>query len=162
MADDYATFDDVMKRYPPAKTMVGSGTNDVSTEDISSIYVFGAQGIVDAYIGSKYTTPVSMPEPLITQVTADISLYKLCEDKMPRIPEFAERRYTHAIEILVMIRDGKMVLSNSQVLSTQGDNEAWSSTGSFHPTFSPVLGELDQKADRDFVTSESDERSTDY
>jgi phage gp36-like protein len=159
----YATFDDVLNRYPPAKTMVGSGVNEVSTADISSLYVFGAEGIVNGYVGAKYTTPIAMPEALITQVTADISIYKLCEDKMPRIPEFAERRYKHAIEILEMIRDGKMVLSSSATLIVGGgDNEAWSSTGSFHPVFSTVLGELEQKVDRDQVREEKSIRSTDF
>lgn len=159
----YATIDEVLNRYPPAKTMVGSGMNEVATLDISSIYVFGAAGIVDGYLGAKYVTPITMPQALITQVTADIALYKLCEDKMPRIPDFAERRYNNSIAILEALRDGKMTLGNSTPLVTVGgDNEAWSSTGSFHPVFSTVLGELDQKVDRDQIVAEKSIRSTDF
>lgn len=158
----YASFNDVLGRYPPAKTMVGSSTQDISTSDISSIYIYGAEGIVNGYVGAKYETPLSTPDPLVTQVTADIALYKMCEDKLPRVPDFAERRYQHAIEILEAVRDGKMVLSSDQtVLTAGGDQDAWSSTGSFHPTFSPVLGELDQRVDADFVDQERDERLDD-
>jgi phage gp36-like protein len=159
----YATANDVLGRYPPAKTMVGSSAQDISTADISSLYIFGGEGIVNGYLGAKYTLPIAMPEPLVTQVTADIALYKMCEDKLPRIPDFAEKRYVHAIEILEMLRDGKMVLSSDQeILTAGGDQDAWSATGSYHPTFSPVLGELDQKVDRDFVRAERGERDTDF
>ena len=65
-------------------------------------------------------------------------------------------------DAVAAVRDGKMILSQDQVpLETGGNEFAWSSTGSFHPTFSPVLGELDQRVDSDFVDAERDGRSTD-
>lgn len=159
----YASFSDVLVRYPPMNTMIGSDSNEVSTVDVSSIYVAGAEGIVDAYIGAKYQTPVAMPQALVTQVTADIAIYKMCEDKLPRIPDFAEKRYQHAIEILQAINSGQMVLVGSGVLPViGGNNDAWSNTGSFHNIFSPVLDILEQTPDRDQVRAEEAERFGDF
>jgi len=158
----YATIDDIFKRYPPISTMVGSGVNDVSSVDVSSIYVADAESYVNAYLGARYVLPLS-PEPLITQLTCDMALYKMVEDKAPRIPDFMDRRFTAAQSMLAMLRDGDMILTaNSQQVSQGGNQEAWSSVQDFHPVFSPVLGELEQRADSDYIESERDDRSGDF
>ena len=156
----YATFDDVQKRYPPISTMIGTDANDVSTADISSIYVSDAEGLINAYLGARYQTPLQT-EPLVTMLATDLALFKLMEDKLPRIPDFAEKRREHAIDLLEKLRDGKMVLSTDQTTVASGDQDAWSNVGSYHPVFSPVLGELDQAADRNFIETESALRSSD-
>lgn len=159
----YATFDDVIKRYNPLTTMIGSGETEVSTVDISSIYVADAEGLVNAYLGAKYSTPLNMPEPLITRLAADIAIYKVLEDRASRVPEIAANRYTDACSILGMLRDGKMVLTNSQTdITSGGDWEAFGTTAEYHPVFSPVLRDVDQRADRDQITADRDERSDDF
>ena len=135
----YATFTDITKRYNPLLTMIGTTTQNVTTEDISSIYIFDAEGFVNAYVGAKYTVPVAMPEPIITMLTADIAIYKILEDRVPRIPEFADRRFNNAVATLEKIRDGDMVLSSaSQTIISGGDQEAWSNNQSYAPVFTPA------------------------
>lgn len=158
---DYASFADVIKRYNPLTTMIGSGDTEVTTADISSIYIADAMGIVNAYLGAKYTVPLAV-EPLITALTADLAIYKVLEDRASRVPDIAEKRYTNATSILGMLRDGKMVLSSSQTIIASGDWEAFSSTASYHPVFSSVLDPVDQKADRNQITADRDERINDY
>jgi phage gp36-like protein len=153
----YATYDDVVKRYNPLLTMVGTGSTEVSCADIASIYISDAEGLINAYIGAKYQTPVIV-EPLITRLAADLAIYKVLEDRASRVPEIASKRYTDACSILAMLRDGKMVLSGSQTIVATGDWEAYSSTSSYHPVFSPVLRDVDQRADSHQIDDDRNER----
>jgi phage gp36-like protein len=93
-----------------------------------------AESFVNAFLGSRYFIPL-VTEPLITQCTADIAIYKLLEDRAPRIPDFAQARYTNVVSILMMLRDGDMTLSSSQTMITSGDQEVWSNVFSTPPAF---------------------------
>lgn len=135
-----ATFNDVLRRYTPLTTMIGSADLDVSTNDISSIYIADAEGIIGAYLGSKYTVPLTS-EPILTSLTSDIAIFKCLEDRAPRIPDFLQKRYDNAIATLESLRDGKMVLTASgNIIIEGGDQEAWSNvlSGSDGPVFKPV------------------------
>ena len=154
----YAVFSDIHTRFPPILTMVGTvAETDVTTAQVSSVYIADAESVVNAYLAGRYATPLVI-EPIITQITSDLAIFKLAQDRLPRMPEYMERRQQGAISLLEMLRDGKMVLSSSQTLVTTGDNEAWSATQSYHPVFSPVLGEVEQAVDQDFVNAERDTR----
>jgi phage gp36-like protein len=156
----YAAFDDVIKRYNPITTMIGSGSTDVATVDVSSIYIADAEGIINAYLGAKYAVPLQI-EPMVTMLASDISIYKMLEDRASRVPEIAEKRYTRALDLLAMLRDGKMTLSSSQTQISSGDWEAFATTMDYHPVFSPVLNEIDQRADLDQIQAERSERESD-
>lgn len=157
----YAGFADVFVRFPPIKTMVGTGTNDVATLDVSSVYCAGAEGVVNAYLANRYAIPLTT-DPLITKLTCDLAIYDLGIDKMPRIPEYLQARYDRAIRLLEMLKSGELNLNpGSQTLVTTGDNEAWSSTGSYHNIFSPVLKDIDQSEDVDQVRADIVARDSD-
>lgn len=158
----YATYADVIGRYNPLTTMIGTTAPDVTTTDIASMYISDAEGVINAFLGAKYVIPLAMPEPLITRIAADLAIHKVLEDRAARIPEFAVNRNKEAMDLLAMLRDGKMTLTQSQVPTTGGDQEAFSTTGSFHPVFSPVLSDIDQKADIDQIRNDRDERIGDY
>jgi len=51
-----------------------------------------------------------------------------------------------------------MVLGNSQSIITSGDFEAFSSTSSYHPVFSPVLRDVDQRADHNQIDADREQR----
>lgn len=156
----YATIDDVFARFP-VHTLVGTGTNEVTSLEVSSIYIQDAEGMVDAFLGSKYVTPLTTV-PIITQITADLAIFNMLAERAGRVPQAIQTRYDRVMSYLEMLRDGEMVLNaNSQTLSSSGDSFAWSSTGSYHQTFSPVLDELDQRADQTWVDDEKDARVDD-
>lgn len=122
----YATCDDVLRRYSPLKTMIGVGTLDVSTIDIASIYIADGESIVNGYLAKKYIVPLTV-EPLVTDLTSDIAIFRILSDKAPRVPDFMATRYTNATSMLAMLRDGEMVLTaSSQSVNSGGDEEAWS------------------------------------
>lgn len=159
----YAAFSDVVSRYKPITTMVGTHANDITSTEVTSQFIADAESFVDAYLGSRYAVPLSAPIPsLITQVTADLAIFNLAAEKLPRVPDFMQPRYDRAIRTLEMLRDGKMTLTGTGVtLITSGNQEAWSPTTGTHPVFSPVLDELDQRADVDYINSELDDREDD-
>ena len=123
----YATCDDIIRRYKPIQTMIGVGTLDVTTVDIASVYIADAESIVNAYVGVRYVTPL-VSEPLLTSLSSDIAIYKMIEDKAPRIPDFMQKRYDQAIATLISIKSGDMILNASTLtmVSSGGDQEAWS------------------------------------
>jgi phage gp36-like protein len=140
----YATFDDVLRRYNPLNTMIGSGPTEVSTIDISSVFIPDAEGYVNAFLGARYAIPVGV-EPLITQITCDLAICKIISDRAPRLPDFMANRCTNANSLLGMLRDGKMVLTGSGTLPVTGgvgDQEVWSNVlpeeGFAGPIFRPT------------------------
>lgn len=143
----YATFDDVTKRYNPLLTMIGVGTLQVSTDDISSVYVRDAESIINGYLAGRYVLPLS-PEPLLTDLASDIAIYRVLRDRAPRIPEFMQSRYTDAMALLMSIKSGDMQLTGSDVIvNPSGDQEAWSNVADPNgplqngPVFRPIESE---------------------
>jgi phage gp36-like protein len=156
----YATIDDVFARFP-IDTLVGSGGNNVTSLEVSSVFIADAEAIVNGHLQHKYTIPLAS-DPLITHITADLAIFSMLAERTGRVPQVMQSRYDRAMTYLMALRDGDMVLNpNSQTLNSSGDEFAWSTTMDYHPTFSPVLGELDQAADSDWVDFDKDERSAD-
>lgn len=160
MSYPYATINDVMRRYRPIFTLVGSDTEtQVTSDDVSSVFIADAQGYMDAFLRRRYVCPVPA-EPLITQIASDLAIFNMLVEKLPEIPDYMQARKDRADEALMSLAKGEMQLDpNSATVVATGDNEAWSSTMNDHAIVSPVLGELNQTPDLDRVQSELDERA---
>ncbi len=157
----YATINDVYGRYPPINTMVGTLPNEVTSAQVSSMFIADAESVVNAYLGARYNIPLT-PEPIITQLTSDLAIFQMCAERLPRVPEWMQNRYERSMGILEKLRDGTMILNpNSNTFVSTGDNYAYSTTQSYHPVFSPVLHELEQQQDLDYVRDEVNTRSAD-
>lgn len=157
----YATIDDVFSRYPPIHTMVGSGNRDVTSVEISSVYIADAESFMDTHLAKRYTVPV-YAEPVITMIACDLAISNMTLEKLGDIPGFMQPRYDRALSMLEKLASGDLILtSNSTSIVTSGDNFAFSTTQSYHPIFSPVLDELNQAADQDYIDAEKDARAGD-
>ena len=157
----YATITDVFARYKPIGSMVGAGSLDVSSDDVASIFISDAESFMNAFLAARYETPV-VAEPIVTMIASDFAIANMLFEKLGQLPDFMQGRYDRGLKYLEDLRDGKMLLNTaSQTLLSSGDNEAWSSTGSYHTIFSPVLNELDQAVDRDHVNADRDARDGD-
>ncbi len=154
----YATSDDVVSRYRPILSMIGAGSYEVTSDDVTSIFVSDAESFVDAYIGSKYAVPITPVPSLITQITSDLAIFNMMTEKQVQVPDFMQARYDRNLEVLGMLRDGGMVLPSSVSLLGTGDQEVWSNNQEHHSIFSPVLDELEQAADLDWINDARDER----
>jgi len=119
---------------------------------------------VNAAVADRYVVPLAEPvSGVIRRAVVDIVICDMVSDKLPKTPEFLQRRCDRAMTTLGKIRDGKLDLTSQTLTSSNGgDFEAWSSTQQHHPTFSPVLDPVDQTVDRDFVNAENDEREGDH
>ena len=157
----YSTVDQVLTAFPPALSAVGAGSFDVTTAQVSSYYIYAADGLIDGYISNRYETPVTPVPALLTKLSCDLVVYDMFRDKNLRVPDFMQDRYDQTIDTLKMIADGKIQLAGATEVET-GDNYAFSTNRGYHPTFSPVLDELEQSVDRDLVEAERDERYDDF
>jgi phage gp36-like protein len=142
----YAVFDDVVSRYRPIITLIGSEDLQVSSVNVSSIFIRDAESFVDARIGRRYAVPLTVVPAFITQVTADIAIFNMLTDHLPGKPDFFQPRYDRALEMLSMVDSGTLSIGSAS-LSTTGDQEAWSTTQGYHSVFSPVLPADEQQAD---------------
>lgn len=68
-----------------------------------------AQSEVDAYISSKYTTPLTTITEAISRTTGDIARYRLYDE---RCPENIRQRYQEAVEFLKAVSAGRATLGN--------------------------------------------------
>ena len=135
----YSSVDQVLIAYNPIRTMLGTGTTDIATLDIASFYIPNADSYIDAYLARRYTVPLD-PTPLVTMLSADIAVYKLMQDRAPRIPDFLEKRWVAANSILAALINGDMILTGSNtIVASAGDSFAWSNVQSYPngPVFRP-------------------------
>lgn len=123
----YANATDVIKRYNPITTMLGVGSLQVSTIDIASVYIQDAESIINAYLARRYVLPLNN-EPILTDLASDIAVFRILSDRAARVPDFMEKRYTNAMSLLTMLRDGGMdlVASSGVTINSGGDQFAWS------------------------------------
>lgn len=157
----YATIDELFARYALG-SVVGSGYQLVTSVNVSSVHIFGAEGIVDSFLARRYKVPVPA-NPLITQITADLAIFNILVEHLPQVPDFMQPRYDRAMKLLMMIASGTIVVASATVISEgTTDQEAWSSTMNHHPVFSPVLSVEDQAPDSDRVAEDKDARGIDY
>jgi len=155
----YASFESLLTRYKPVGTMIGAHSMSVSTADVSSVFILGAEGIIDGYLAARYAVPVPAT-PLITRIACDLATFDMMAEKLPQVPDFMIDRYNRSIKLLEMLRDGEMQLT-SGTLVTSGDQEAWSNNQGRHPIFSTVLDIENQGPDIDQVRADLDERAGD-
>jgi len=154
----YATFSDVTVRYRPITTMVGTGAFDVTTDEVSSVYIWQNESYVDAFLAKRYVVPLTVASPLITQVTADLAIFHMLAEKLPSVPEYMVARKDRCDKILQMLADGDMIISSATLVGTTGDSYAWSSNMGYDPVFSSVLRDIDQRADPDRQLAEYEAR----
>lgn len=157
----YATIDDIFSRFKPIRTMIGAGSFEVASADVTSIFIEDSDSFVDAYLAKRYVTPITPVPSMITQISSDLTIFNMMTEKQVQVPDSFQARYDRSIKTLEMLRDGDMVLPDAVSIATAGDNEAWSPNQDFHSTFSPVLDELDQAADSDWIEDARDVRIDD-
>ncbi len=157
----YATIDDIFSRFKPIRTMIGAGSFEVASLEVSSIYIGDSESFVDAYLAKRYVTPITPVPSMITQIASDLTIFNMMTEKQVQVPDSFQARYDRSLKTLEMLRDGEMVLPSTVAGAAEGDNEAWSPNQDYHSTFSPVLDELEQAVDDDWVQSDIDTRVDD-
>lgn len=158
----YADIDDVFQRYAPINTLVGSLSNQVDSNEVSSVFIFDAENLINAFISRRYETPVSSGSgtQILKQIASDLAIFNMMVEKLPEVPDFFQPRYDRSMKLLEQLADGTINLPGATIVSS-GDQEAWSANQDYHPVFSPVLDSVDQTVDKDQVDAAKDDRTGD-
>jgi phage gp36-like protein len=155
----YASLSDVFVRYRPITTMVGTAGYTVTSLEVSSVFIWQSEAYVDAWLARRYAVPLAVVNPLITQVTADLAIFHMLAEKLPDVPEFILQRKERCDAILKMLADGDMVIASATLASSaNGSDYAWSANRGYDPIFSPVLRDINQRADPDRQEADYDAR----
>jgi phage gp36-like protein len=159
----YTALSIVLARFPALETAVGTGEHEVTSIEVSSVFVYQADGLIDGYLSQQYLVPfdANSIHPLIERISTDIVICDLVRDRLPQTPEYIINRCDAAMALLEKLREGDMTLPGVTLANTTGDNEVWSNVEGYHAIFSPVLDPLDQASDRDRVESDVDDRRGD-
>lgn len=160
---DYANIADILAKYAPIKTQIGSGDGLYTSADVTSRFIPDAQAIIDGYLARRYEVPLSFKAPLVTTITCDLSIFNMMVECLPQVPDFMKDRYNRAIKLLEAIASGTILIQSATVLTSDAsDSFVYSSTSGYHPIFSPVLRDIDQAPDVDRQIADRDARLDDY
>lgn len=157
----YAQVSDVVVAFKDIQSVLGTGSGQVTSADVMSSFIVPADSFIDAYLAARYAVPVTPTPPLLTRLSADLSVFNILAEKSGNIPEWMDKRYERCLKTLEELRDGNMVLSSASIVESGGDNFAWSSGMGYHGIFSPVINDLDQAPDSDRTRVDLDERADD-
>jgi phage gp36-like protein len=144
---------------------VRTSLGDLSASAISATVIQDgiddADGLIDAYIGAKYTTPLTTVAPMIKRISRDIATYHVFNDQIaggsaPEAITVVEARYDRAMKLLKEIRDGKLQVP---LASSLGDSSmaVWGNTDGHKQAFD-LDDELNWGIDGNLLEEIEDER----
>jgi phage gp36-like protein len=122
---DYCTADDIVDAYgqdqlDKVSRPIGSKVSDPAVVQRG---ITSASSIIDAYIGNRYTLPVAVVAPILTECAIDIAIYKMALGTTVRTPEM-RLRYDDALALLTKIAAGTVSIGlSSGDLATNGDTD---------------------------------------
>lgn len=114
MARPYSTADDLYKAI--TEETVTALVNDEGVENSSEMSarvteaIGKADGLIDSYMGGRYTVPLDSVPDIIRSLSVDLVIYMLYSRYEESVPEVRDKNYEHALRTLREIRDGKMPL----------------------------------------------------
>lgn len=107
----YATSTNVTERYSNAELLIVSDRDGNGTADTGIITqaLDDASSEMDAYLGARYSLPLSSTPDMLVRICVDIAMYRMSENAASMTDE-RRRRYDDAIAFLRNIADGKATL----------------------------------------------------
>ncbi len=84
-------------------------TNEIKVEVVNSAIVY-ADELINAYLRNKYKLPLKSVPQIITNISTDITAFRLYSRRPQKLPEHIKNRYDEAIKILTNIKKEEMIL----------------------------------------------------
>lgn len=84
-------------------------TNEIKVEVVNSAIVY-ADELINAYLRNKYKLPLKSVPQIITNISTDITAFRLYSRRPQKLPEHIKNRYDEAIKILSNIKKEEMIL----------------------------------------------------
>lgn len=108
---NYIVKADILKQITEADLI--ELTDDDNTGSVNDSIVDGAiidsEGLVDGYLASRYTTPLSTVPNIIKAFTVDVAIYRIY-GRREGAPEDVEKRYNDARQFLKDVSKGVVTL----------------------------------------------------
>jgi phage gp36-like protein len=134
----YSSLADLKKVVPEA-TLVqltdDEGLGEVNQDRVDEA-IAAADGEIDAYLGGRYSVPLSSVPEVVKKLSADIAVYNLYSRVVDEIPETRAGRYKAAIKLLENIAKGVVSLGVDPAPSAPTDSSAETNTAADGHTFS--------------------------
>lgn len=113
----YCTQQDLQSRFGDAELLrIADRDRDGEIDaDVVSVALDDASNEIDAYVGSRYSVPMSPVPDLLKRLCADIARYRLYDE---RPLEEVENRYKQAVATLRDIANGRASLKDSSAPSS--------------------------------------------
>lgn len=105
----YATLSDLEQRFGSAELIQQtdlSGNGEINTTTVSRA-IDDAAALIDGYLASRYSLPITVVPPLLVTLCCDLARYSLYVDAAP---EIVERRRDQSISTLRDIAAGRIEL----------------------------------------------------
>jgi phage gp36-like protein len=115
----YSTLEDILEQVSQEELVrltddSGSGTVD---EAVVARAIADADSELDAYLGERYSLPLTPVPPLARKLSVDIALYNLYSRRLAP-PEARQRRYEEARGLLREAARGEVRLSSAEDAQT--------------------------------------------
>ena len=110
----YCTLDDILGMIDEEDVIRHTDDFDTGTVNTSATdrAIAGADALIDSYIGSRYSVPVSPVPDIIRDLSVDIAIYKICS-RRDQTPVEARKKYDDAKLFLEKISAGTAVITGA-------------------------------------------------
>jgi hypothetical protein len=125
----YATYDEVIERYPALARIASTPTR------MNSGFIHYAEQELNGRLSSKFTVPFSEAYPTIKDLAIDLTYYRFL---LVNEPDKAKAFHDHIISRIDNIKAGKeyIMTASGTIYAQGGGTDIWSTTMDYHPTHS--------------------------
>lgn len=121
----YATRDDIDIAYGADLLHVVADRDDGGSVDTEAVdrALEDASGVIDGYLGSRYTVPLSPVPQIVKRFAVDIAVFYLADRAGVNTDE-RRQRYEDAVRFLEKVAEGRISLGSAVPPPSSGGNAA--------------------------------------
>lgn len=120
----YCTLDDILEKIPRENLIQltdDEGIGDISQDRVNAA-ITEAGTVIDGFLTSRYTMPLSSVPPLINHLAVDLAIYSIYSRRFETtMPENMKDRQANAMKLLNQIQHGVVQLGVETPQSAPGD-----------------------------------------
>ncbi len=101
----YATKENMVDQFGEQELIMLTKADEAIDDDVLNRVLLDADALINGYLASKYSLPLSTVPEMLTLIASDIAYYRL---QAEGASETSQKRYNDAIKMLRDIADGKI------------------------------------------------------
>ena len=120
----YSALDDIKKQIEEAELIRLTDEERTGSIDLSKVdsAIGNADVEIDAYLGEKFTLPLTVVPAIVTKLSVDLAIRNLYQLNPGGVPEHRETQATNAVRMLEKIANGKLSLGAKDPDSGKSDH----------------------------------------